>query len=68
MPQRELIVVELRNGTVCRMVKKGVNMLLARNEIARFVRSGKWVVVGEDPLRDMEMSNPFTARERRAMS
>lgn len=65
MPNRELIVVELTDGTVCRMVEKALDMLLRRGEIARFMRSGEWVVVGEVPLRETAWNSSFVGYERR---
>jgi len=53
MAMRELILVELKDGTVCRMAPKALNMFLIRDEVVQFKRTGGWAVVGRDPLRDM---------------
>lgn len=52
MGTRKLILVELKDGTVCRMAPKALNMFLIRDEVVQFKRAGGWAVVGRDPLRD----------------
>ncbi len=59
--------VELRDGSVCPMSTKAFNIFLALDKVARFKRSGGWVVVGQDPLRDLEKVNSYpSVAERRA--
>ncbi len=45
------IQVELIDGTFCRVVPKGLNLLLNRELVKRFRRSSGWAVVGKDPIR-----------------
>jgi hypothetical protein len=45
------IQVELTDGTLCRVVPKGLNLLLSRELVKRFRRSSGWAVVGRDPIR-----------------
>ena len=63
---RALIRVELKDGTICRMAPKALNIFLALDKIVQFERSDGWAVVGLDPLRDMAKSNHPYAYERRA--
>lgn len=52
MPFR--INVELKDGSVCLMGKKSLNVFLSLNSVAKFKRTNGWVVVGKDQLRDLE--------------
>jgi len=61
-----LIRVELKDGTICRMAIKAFNIFLAHGKIARFERSDGWVVVGRDPLRNMENPDTYGGLERRS--
>ncbi len=65
MNRQELIVVEMKDGTVCRMVGKALSLLLAHDKVAKFLRSNGWVVVGKSPLRDKNNSNNPIGIERR---
>lgn len=60
-----LIPVELVDGLACRMTKQELNMALADGHVARFKRSDGWVVVGKDPLREMNKETLYTGVERR---
>lgn len=60
-----LIKVEMKDGTLCRMAPRALDMFLARNEIHRFKRSDGWAVVGVDPLRQPERNNHYGGSERR---
>jgi len=60
-----LIRVELKDGTICRMAIKAFNIFLAHGKIARFERSDGWVVVGRDPLRNMDDVDEYPGPERR---
>jgi hypothetical protein len=59
------IQVELIDGTLCRVVPKGLNLLLNREMVKCFKRSSGWVVVGRDPIRYAEKDNCYRGMERR---
>jgi hypothetical protein len=65
MGRDALIVVELKDGTVCRMAKKAFNVFLAHHRISKFKRAGEWVYVGRDSLRDIEATYNFIGEDRR---
>ncbi len=66
MPFR--VNVELKDGSVCLMAKKSLNIFLSLDHVARFKRTNGWVVVGKDQLRDLERSNDYPhSSERRAI-
>ena len=67
MTRRELVVVEMKDGTVCRMVGKALSLFLSHSMVTKFMRCSGWAVVGEDPLRDMNSSNHSIGDERRAV-
>jgi hypothetical protein len=59
--------VELKDGSVCLMTKRSLNLFLSFDNVAKFKRENGWVVVGEDQLRDVEKDNSYpTYAERRA--
>lgn len=60
-----LIRVELKDGSICRMAVKAFNLFLAQGKIVRFERSDGWVTVGIDPLRDMSKRTHYDGPERR---
>ena len=60
-----LIKVEMKDGVLCQMAPRALDMFLARDEVSRFKRSEGWVVVGVDPLRDPKKRNAFDGAERR---
>lgn len=61
------INVELKDGAVCRMAKRSFNVFLSLDKVAKFKRSDGWIVVGKDPLRDLEKGNDYPLfAERRA--
>jgi hypothetical protein len=62
----QLIRVELKDGSVCRMVVKAFNLFLAQNQIRRFERAEGWVTVGVDMLRGMTSCRSYEGPERRA--
>ena len=64
----KLIEVELRDGTLCRMAPKALNMFLARDGVSRFRRSDGWVVVGVDPLRNPSKGCVYDGVERRLVA
>ena len=68
MKREELVLVELKDGTTCRMAKKALNVFLAHDKVARFKRSDGWVDPKVDPLRDLEKVNRYTGVERRAFA
>lgn len=59
------IQVELIDGTYCRVVPKGLNLLLNRELVKRFRRASGWAVVGKDPVRYGKNSSLYTGPERR---
>lgn len=65
MTRDELIVVELKDGSVCRMAKKALNVFLSHDRVVKFKRSDGWAVVGEDPLRSNRNTDNFTGIDRR---
>ena len=62
----ELIKVELKDGSLCRMAPKALDVFLARNKVVKFIRSGNWAVVGLDPMRVMKSNSNYTGPERRS--
>jgi hypothetical protein len=59
------IQVELIDGSVVRVVPRGLNLLLERNLVRRFLRSSGWAVVGRDPLRATGRPSLYAGTERR---
>jgi hypothetical protein len=59
------IQVELIDGTFCRVVPKGLNLLLNRELVKRFRRSSGWAVVGRDPIRYPTTKATYEGPERR---
>ena len=59
------IQVELIDGTYCRVVPKGLNLLLNRELVKRFRRSSGWAVVGRDPIRYSKNQASYDGPERR---
>lgn len=59
------IQVELIDGTYCRVVPKGLNLLLNRELVKRFRRASGWAVVGKDPVRYMKDNHSYAGPERR---
>lgn len=45
------IQVELIDGCCVRVVPRGLDLLLERNLVRRFMRSSGWAVIGVDPIR-----------------
>ena len=59
------IQVELIDGTYCRVVPKGLDLLLNRELVKRFRRSAGWAVVGRDPIRYKKSQTAYEGPERR---
>lgn len=59
------IQVELTDGTLCRVVPKGLDLLLNRQLVKRFLRSNGWAVVGVDPVRYPAAGMSYNGPERR---
>lgn len=59
------IQVELVDGTTCRVVPKGLDLLLGRDLVKRFRRSSGWAVVGKDPIRYPDKKVDYHGPERR---
>ena len=60
-----LIRVELKDGAVCRMVPRALNIFLSQDKVVKFERSDGWAVVGVDPLRDMNANRNYSGFENR---
>lgn len=59
------IQVELLDGTYCRVVPKGLDLLLSRELVKRFRRTSGWATVGVDPIRAPESYLGYNGPERR---
>ena len=59
------IQVELVDGTLCRVVPKGLDLLLNRELVKRFRRASGWAVIGNDPVRDPDNKAEYSGLERR---
>lgn len=59
------IQVEMTDGTICRVVPKGLNLLLNRELVKRFRRSSGWAIVGKDPIRYPDKRVGYHGPERR---
>jgi hypothetical protein len=59
------IQVELIDGTLCRVVPKGLNLLLSRELVRRFRRTSGWAVIGKDQLRYPSKKVEYDGLERR---
>ncbi len=62
------IQVELVDGTICRVVPKGLNLLLNRDMVKRFRRSCGWAVIGKDSLRYPTSQVKYNGPERRVVA
>lgn len=59
------IQVELIDGCSLRVVPRGLDLLLERNLVRRFLRSSGWAVVGVDPIRSSVRSYDYCGADRR---
>ncbi len=59
------IQVELIDGTICRVVPKGLDLLLGRELIKRFRRATGWAVIGRDSVRMPKKWQNYNGPERR---
>lgn len=59
------IQVELLDGTICRVVPKGLDLLLRQEQVKRFRRSAGWAVIGEDQIRYPDSKVAYDGPERR---
>lgn len=59
------IQVELIDGTYCRVVPKGLDLLLSKDLVKRFRRADGWAVIGVDPIRAPRRQNTYSGPERR---
>lgn len=64
----KLIRVELRDGAVCRMAPKALNLFLAQGRVVKFERSDGWAIVGSTRLRDMKNHRSYSGLEQRFYS
>lgn len=62
------IQVELIDGCLIRVVPRGLDLLLERNLVRRFLRSSGWAVVGVDPIRTAPRTPGYTGLDRRSQS
>ena len=62
------IQVEMTDGTRCRVVPKGLDLLLRQKLVKRFRRSTGWVVVGKDQIRHSNRVGEYNGQERRTAS
>ncbi|MCM2263869.1 MAG: hypothetical protein NDI73_01620 [Desulfuromonadales bacterium] len=62
------ISVELLDGCCVRVVPRGLDLLLNRKLVRRFLRSSGWAVVGVDPIRLSPHASEYHGRERRLTS
>ena len=62
------IQAELIDGTYCRVVPKGLELLLSRKLVKRFRRAGGWAVIGVDPVRTPNRKSAYSGPERRKAS
>ena len=60
--------VELKDGAVCEMAEKAFNVFLSLDRVARFRRSDGWVIVGQDPMRDLGKENDYPSAANRRSS
>ena len=59
------IQVELVDGTLCRVVPKGLDLLLGRELVKRFRRTSGWAVIGKDLVRYPDNKAEYSGLERR---
>lgn len=50
------VKVQLIDGTFCRVVPRGLDLLLSQNPVKRFLRSSSWAAIGRDPMRSSHRS------------
>jgi hypothetical protein len=62
---KELVLVELTDGSSRQMAKKTLNVFLLNGRVVKFKRSDGWVLVGSDRLRDMNKKESYAGVERR---
>lgn len=60
-----IIQVELIDGCNVRVVPRGLDLLLERKLVRRFLRESGWAIVGVDPLRNGSSGNGYAGPERR---
>lgn len=58
------IQVELIDGAICRVVPRGLGLLLSHGRVKRFRRRDGWVMVGRDPVR-VNSTADYRGPERR---
>ena len=59
------IEVELKGGRICRVDPVVLDLLLSRDEIAKFKRANGWAVIGRDSVRDSNKGLVYSIPERR---
>lgn len=53
-----LIKVMYHDGTIAEIEAYGLDDLISSNKIKKFRRSGKWVTIGRDPIREIRKDYP----------
>jgi hypothetical protein len=48
-----------------RVVPRGLELLLERKLVRRFLRDSGWAIVGRDPIRTAAQPSPYPGPERR---
>jgi len=59
------IQVELLDGCCVQVVPRGLDLLLDRALVRRFMRASGWAVVGVDPIRQSSRSADYYGDDRR---
>lgn len=59
------IQVELVDGCFVRVIPRGLDLLLKRHLVRRFMRSTGWAVVGVDPIRVSLPASDYQGNDRR---
>ncbi|TLM61366.1 MAG: hypothetical protein FDZ69_13600 [Deltaproteobacteria bacterium] len=59
------IHVELIDGCCVQVVPRGLDLLLERNLVRRFLRGSGWAVIGVDPIRRAPCPAEYHGLERR---
>ena len=60
-----MVRVIYKDGTEDLVAQKFLDILLFLDEVKMFRRSGQWVVVGVDPIREAGMTRTTSGEERR---
>lgn len=61
-----IIQVELIDGCLVRVVPRGLDLLLERKLVRRFLRGSGWAMVGVDPIRVSSRTPGYAGVDRRS--